>query len=150
VKFSTSGFKSKSTNYDSWNKTKDKLTADEYNKRRRLNACINCGEVGHIFFECPKPKPRLFESVINSAIHITRTPISELPIAINESCVIKLNSDYQIDYIEHHLKNAFELDKNIGCDNDTSLTSIEALNPNLGSDSKGVSIPLNKGILNLA
>jgi hypothetical protein len=43
--------------YDSWNRAKAKLTADEYNKRRRINACINCGEVGHKFSACPKPKP---------------------------------------------------------------------------------------------
>jgi hypothetical protein len=29
AKFSTYGFKSESENYDSWNKAKDKLTADE-------------------------------------------------------------------------------------------------------------------------
>ncbi len=38
---------SNSKGYDSWNKAKAKLTADEYNKRRRTNACINCGEIGH-------------------------------------------------------------------------------------------------------
>jgi hypothetical protein len=40
----TSGSKS----YDSWNKAKAKLTDDKFNKRRRTNACINCGEFGHI------------------------------------------------------------------------------------------------------
>jgi hypothetical protein len=55
--FGTFGFKSENTNYDSWNKAKDKLTADEYNKRRRTKACINCGEVGHAFSDYPKPKP---------------------------------------------------------------------------------------------
>ena len=49
-------FKSEYINYDSWNKAKDKLTADEYNKRRRTNACINCGEVGYKFSDCPKLK----------------------------------------------------------------------------------------------
>ena len=28
-------------NFDSWNKAKDRLSAYEYNKRRRSNACIN-------------------------------------------------------------------------------------------------------------
>jgi hypothetical protein len=49
----TSGSKS----YDSWNKAKTKLTEDEFNKSRRANACISCGEVGHKFSNCPKPKP---------------------------------------------------------------------------------------------
>jgi hypothetical protein len=43
--------------YEAWNKAKSKLTEEEYNKRRRTNACINCGEVGHKFSDCPKPKP---------------------------------------------------------------------------------------------
>jgi hypothetical protein len=43
-----------SKNYDSWNKAKDKLTADdEYNKRRRTNTYINCVVVGYIFSDCP-------------------------------------------------------------------------------------------------
>ena len=46
----TSGSKSR----DSWNKAKAKLTEDEFNKRRRTNACINCGEVGHKFLRCPQ------------------------------------------------------------------------------------------------
>jgi hypothetical protein len=49
----TSGSKS----YDLWNKAKAKLTQDEFNKRRRTNACINCGEVGLKFSNCPKPTP---------------------------------------------------------------------------------------------
>jgi len=56
AKFNTYGFKSESKNYDSWSKAKDKLNADEYNKCRRTNACIKCGEVGHIFSDCPKPE----------------------------------------------------------------------------------------------
>ena len=67
-----------------------------------------------------------------------------MPFAISESCVIKLNSDYPIDSIEHHLKDAFEPKKNIGCKIEASLTNIEALTPNLGTFSKEVSIPLNK------
>ena len=126
------------------NKAKDKLTADEYNKRRRTSACINFGEVGHKFSDCSKPKPWLLESVIGSTRSITRAPISELPFAIDESYVIKLNSDYLIDSIEHHLKDILELNKNNGCNIATSLTSIEALTPNLGIASKEVSIPSNK------
>ncbi len=44
-------------NYDSWNKAKKRLTTNEYNRLRKTNACINCGEVGHKFNDCPKPKP---------------------------------------------------------------------------------------------
>ena len=49
----TSGSKS----YDSWNKAKVKFNVDEFNKPRRTNACMNCGEVGQKFFDCSKPKP---------------------------------------------------------------------------------------------
>jgi hypothetical protein len=55
-----------------------------------------------------------------------------------------LNSDYPIKPIKDHLIDAFELNKNIGCNINISLTSIEALTPNLGYVSKEVSIPLNK------
>ena len=44
-------------NYDSWNKAKKRLTTDEFNRRRNTGACMNCGEVGHVFKDCPKPKP---------------------------------------------------------------------------------------------
>ncbi len=44
-------------NYDSWNKAKKRLTPDENNRRRSTGACMNCGEVGHVFKGCPKPKP---------------------------------------------------------------------------------------------
>ncbi len=44
-------------NYDSWNKAKKRLTLDEINRRRNTGACMNCGEVGHVFKDCPKPKP---------------------------------------------------------------------------------------------
>ncbi len=47
----------KDKSFESWNKAKGKLTDDEYNKRRRTNVCINFGEVGHKFSDCPKPKP---------------------------------------------------------------------------------------------
>jgi hypothetical protein len=48
----TSGSKS----YESWKKAKAKLIDDDFNKCRRTNAYINCGEVGHKFSNCPKPK----------------------------------------------------------------------------------------------
>jgi len=99
-----------SKSYDSWNKAKANLTENEFNKRRRANACINCGEIGHKFFNCPKPKPGLLESVIDSTVPITRTLIPEMSSVINESCVIKSNSNYRIDSIEHRFKrcNCFE------------------------------------------
>ena len=43
--------------FESWNKAKSKLIDEEFNKRRRTFACINCGEIGHKLGECPKPKP---------------------------------------------------------------------------------------------
>ena len=54
IKYEKAALGSKS--YDSWNKAKAKLTKDEFNKRRRTNACINCGDVGHRVSDCPKPK----------------------------------------------------------------------------------------------
>ncbi len=47
----------KNKNYDSLNKAKKWLTPDEINRRRNTCACMNCGEVGHVFKDCPKPKP---------------------------------------------------------------------------------------------
>jgi hypothetical protein len=44
-------------NYESWNKAKKRLTTDEINRRRNTGACMNCGEVGHVFKDCLKPKP---------------------------------------------------------------------------------------------
>ena len=44
-------------NYDSWNKAKKRLTTDEINTRRNTGVCMNCGEVGHVFNDCPKSKP---------------------------------------------------------------------------------------------
>ena len=46
-----------SKNYESWNKAKKRLTSDEINRRRNTDACMNCGEVGYVFKDCPKPKP---------------------------------------------------------------------------------------------
>ncbi len=66
----------------------------------RTNAFINCGEVCHVFNDCPKPKPKLLESIIDSAIPIARPPISELPFVIN------LKTDDPIDSTEHHLNDA--------------------------------------------
>ena len=68
----------------------------------------------------------------------TRTIITKQPFVIEESCVIEFNSDYQVDYIEHYLNNAFvssqedQLSPQIGRNIDTSLTRINiAINPNL-------------------
>ncbi len=44
-------------NYESWSKAKKRLTTDEINRRNNTSACMNCDEVGHVFKECPKPKP---------------------------------------------------------------------------------------------
>ena len=69
--------------------------------------------------------------------------------AINESCVIKSNYDYRIGPIEHHCKDAMELNQEIKlslrCDRniDTSLTGIDiALSPNLGDVNKESPYPL--------
>jgi hypothetical protein len=70
---------------------------------------------------------------------------------INESCVIKSNSDDRIDSIEHHLEDAIvlnrenELSLRCGRNIDVSLTSIDrALSPNLGVVSKENPHSLNK------
>jgi hypothetical protein len=82
---------------------------------------MNCGELGHVFNECPKPKPWLLGSVVDIAVSTSRTLISELPSVIDESYVINLNSDYTIDSNKHHLNDALvirrELDLNssVGC-----------------------------------
>jgi hypothetical protein len=74
-----------------------------------------------------------------------RIPISDLPFAIEESCLIKLISDYLVGSIEHHLNDPFVLNREVelppqtGCNIDTSITSIEsAPSPNLGVVSKEV------------
>ena len=64
---------------------------------------------------------------------ITRTPISELSSVIYEYCVIKLNSNHQVDYIEHHLNDDFvlnreiELSPQVGRNVYTPLTNIDTL-----------------------
>ena len=80
----------------------------------------------------------MFESVIDSAVPITRTLVLDLSYVINESCVIKSNFDYRIDPIERHWKDAIDLNREneltlrCGRSIDTSLTSIDiALSPNL-------------------
>jgi hypothetical protein len=42
---------------DSWIKAKQKLTQAEFQQRIKTGSCINCGEQGHIFEACTKPKP---------------------------------------------------------------------------------------------
>jgi hypothetical protein len=92
-----------------------RLIIDELNKRCRTNACMDCGEVGHKLSECPKPKPRLLESVVVFAMPMSRIAISELPSIIDDkSCSINFNSDYRVDYIEHHLNDAFVLKRKVG------------------------------------
>ena len=103
----------------------------------------------------PKPKPWLLESVEDFAIHITRTPISKLPYIIDEFCVVKLDSDFRAGSIEHHLNYAFvsmkwvvDLSSQVGCNIDTSLTSIDiAESPNIEVVNREV--PLFKIMLNL-
>jgi hypothetical protein len=93
----------------------------------------------------------LLESVIESTVPISRTLILELSSAINESCVIKSNSDDRIDPIEHHFKDAIilnrENDLSLRCGRyiDASLTSIDiASSPNLGVVSKDSPHPLKE------
>jgi hypothetical protein len=53
-----------------------------------------------------------------------------LPFVIDDSCVIKLNSDYQVNFIEHHSNDAIvlnrevELPPQVGRNIDTPLTNI--------------------------
>ena len=70
---------------------------------------------------------------------------------IHESCVIKSNSDYRIDSIEHQLKDAIvmnrknELFLRCGRNIDATLTSIDITsNPNLGVVNKENPHPLKK------
>ena len=100
-------------NYDSWNKAKKRLSTNEIQRRRNTSACMNCGEVGHVFNECPKPNPWLLETVVDIAVSTPQTPISELPSVIDESCVIKLNSDSDINSTKHQLNDAFVIRREI-------------------------------------
>ena len=66
-----------------------------------------------------------------------------------------MNHDYQIVSNKHHLKDAIELNREVELSPKydlnivTSLTSIEALSPNLGAVSEGSSHPLrNKDVRN--
>ena len=109
------------------------LTENEFNKRRRTNACIHCGEVGQKYSNCLKPEPWLLESVIDSIVPITQTLILESSYVINELCVIESNYDYRIDPIEHYLNRESELSLSCGRNIDKSLTSTDiALSSNLG------------------
>ncbi len=42
---------------DYWIKAKQKLSPAEFQQRIKTGSCINCGEQGHIFESCTKPKP---------------------------------------------------------------------------------------------
>ena len=93
----------------------------------------------------------MLESVIDFKVPIARTLIPELSSDINKSYSIKTNSDYRIDSIEHHLKDAINLNREIelslrcGRNIDTSQTSIDiALSPNLGDVSKEIPHPLKE------
>ena len=44
---------------------------------------------------------------------MTRPPISEMPSVIDESDVFKLISNFEIDSIEHHFKDAFKLNQKV-------------------------------------
>ena len=68
-------------------------------------ACIDCGEVRHKFFECPKQKPWRVESGIGLVVPNTRPHISELFSALEESVVIESTSDYTSDPPTHHYLN---------------------------------------------
>jgi len=46
-----------SKNYDSWSKAKKRLSTEEISKCRNIGACVNYGEVDHVFNDFPKPKP---------------------------------------------------------------------------------------------
>ena len=70
---------------------------------------------------------------------MTRTLVLEPSSTINESGLIKLNSYYPNESIEHHLQDAFEFNQKVnfflmcGRNIDTSLASIDiALSPYLG------------------
>ncbi len=123
------------TNYNSWNKAKEQLTVNEYNRRRSNNACIKCGELGHKFNDYPKPKPWLLESVVDSTIPATRTHISELPSIIDESCAIKLKTDYIIDSTEHHLNDALAIREEIVSTSLASSTIVRTLGTNMDTTS---------------
>ena len=93
----------------------------------------------------------MFENVIDSTLPLTLTHIPNKSFAINESCVIKSNSDYRNDPIEHHSKDAIKLNREIklslrcGRNIDTSLTSIDiAMRPNLWVVSKESPHPLKE------
>ena len=93
----------------------------------------------------------MLESVIDSTVPITRTIILELSFVIDESCVVKSNSDNRIDSIEIHFErcNCFELGNELSlrCGRliDASLTNVDrALSPSLGNVSKENPHPLKE------
>ena len=42
---------------NSWIKAKQKLSPAKFQQRIKTGSCINCGDQGHIFEACTKPKP---------------------------------------------------------------------------------------------
>ena len=93
----------------------------------------------------------MLERGIDSTLPITRTLILDLYFAINESCVIKSNSDYRNCPNDYHLKDRIELNREIefslrrGRNIDTPLTIIDiTLIPNFGVVSKESPHPLKE------
>ena len=55
----------------SWIKAKQKLSQAEFQQRIKTCSCINCGEQGHIFEACTKPKPsRLLMGAVDPQVYV--------------------------------------------------------------------------------
>ena len=69
---------------DSWIKAKQKLSQAKFQQRIKTGSCINCGEHGHIFEACTKPKPSwLFMGAVYHQVYvptIVNSINSELPV----------------------------------------------------------------------
>ena len=56
---------------DSWIKATQKLSPVQFQQRIKTGSCINCGEQGHIFEACTKPKPsKLLMVVVDSQVTV--------------------------------------------------------------------------------